>query len=84
MQILYLFLAGAIGALVKDIVEDNTIELPKKLDSKFYLGFIGAMLVGGFVGWAVDHSLLVAALSGYAGISAIENLLFKKSNLKLE
>ena len=84
MNSIYLFLVGAIGAFIKDVVEDNSIELPKKLDGKWFLGFIGGMLVGGFVGWAVDQSLLIAALSGYTGKSVIENLLMKKPTLKVE
>jgi len=84
MNPIYLFLIGALGALIKDIVQDNTIELPKKIDGKWFLGFIGGMLVGGFIGWAVDQSLLIAALSGYTGKSVIENLLFKKPNLKIQ
>jgi hypothetical protein len=78
MEIFLLFLAGAVGALVKDIVVDNKIQLPQVLDSTLVLGFIGSMFVGGFVGWAVDGSYITAALAGFAGLTAIENLLPKK------
>jgi hypothetical protein len=84
MVIIYLFLAGAIGALVKDIVVDNRIVLPKKVGNTITLGFVGAVIIGGFVGWAVDGSILVAALSGFTGLSAIENLLIKKPACKIE
>ena len=79
MQILYLFLAGACGALVKDVLQDNCIVLPDIKNHTLTLGFLGAMIVGGFVGWAVDGSLLVAALSGFVGYQAIEDLLPRKS-----
>lgn len=83
MEILYLLIAGAIGALVKDVVEDNAIVLPKKIDRKITLGFLGSMIVGAFVGWVADQNILMAALSGYAGVSAIENLLLKKPDIKI-
>jgi len=75
MEVLYLFLAGAFGALIKDIVVDGKIELPKKIDAAIALGFIGGVLVGGFIGWVVDGSLITAALAGFTGTSVIENLI---------
>lgn len=78
-EILYLFIAGAIGALIKDIVTDNKIELPKKVNHFLTLGFLGSMLIGGFVGWAVDGSLLTAGMAGFVGLSTIQNLLPKKT-----
>lgn len=79
MNVIWLFVVGAIGALVKDIVTDNKIQLPKKTNSEILLGTLGAMIIGGFVGWAVDQSLLVAGLSGFVGITAIEHLLPKRT-----
>jgi len=84
MEIVFLFVAGAFGALAKDVVIDNRIQLPKIIDGSLGLGFIGAMLVGGFVGWAIDGSFITAALAGFAGLSAIENLLLKRPTLKIE
>ncbi len=49
--------------------------MPFIKDGYFYLGFIGGMIVGAFVGYAVDHSPLTAALGGYVGTSAILHLL---------
>jgi hypothetical protein len=74
-EILGLFLFGMLGALVKDIVTDGKLSLPKCHDGELMLGCLGGMLVGGFVGYAVDHSFLTAALSGYVGVSAIRHLL---------
>jgi hypothetical protein len=80
MQNLILLLAGAFGALAKDCVQDNAIILPKLEDGIFKLGFIGAILVGAFVGFVVDHDPLTAALGGYVGISIIDNILPRKTN----
>lgn len=77
LQAIYLFGAGALGALVKDIVQDGKIELPKKVNSALFLGSLGGMLVGGFVGWVIDGSLITAALAGYTGESIIEKLVKK-------
>ena len=73
--IAYYLIAGACGALAKDVVRDNKLALPKIKDGELILGFVGGMLVGAFVGWAVDQSVLTAVLSGYVGTSAISHLL---------
>lgn len=75
MSILYLVLAGAFGALAKDIISDNKIKLPKRINGEFCLGFIGGMIVGGFCGYAIDGSPVTAAMAGYTGSSVIMNLI---------
>jgi len=75
MSILIFFLAGALGALVKDLIEDNTLELPKKINGRFSFGFLGGMVIGGAAGYLVDQNPTTAFLSGYAGTSVIENLI---------
>jgi len=77
MELLFLFLAGACGSLAKDIVIDGKLQLPKIVDDALILGFIGGMVVGGFVGMIVDGSMVTAAMGGYVGISVIENLIGK-------
>lgn len=79
-SLIFLFLAGAFGALAKDIVEDNAIKLPKKVNGDFSLGFIGGMVVGGVTGYLVDGNLTTAFLAGYAGTAVIENLLLAKNS----
>ena len=74
-SIFLFFVAGAFGSLIKDIVEDGKISLPKIKDGECILGCVGGMLIGSFVGYVVDHSPLTAALSGYVGVSAIRHLL---------
>lgn len=73
-----LFLCGALGAFVKDIVHDNCLHLPKFKEGRLYLGFLGGGVVGGFVGFLVDHSYVTAMLAGYAGKNIIEQLLKEK------
>lgn len=79
-EILTLFLAGAIGALAKDILEDGGLQMPFKKDGIFYVGFIGAMIIGGFVGYVVDGGLLEAGLAGFTGYAAIGAMIGKKKN----
>ena len=39
LEIIYLLIAGACGALAKDLIEDGAIQIPFRSDGKFYLGF---------------------------------------------
>jgi len=78
-SILILFVAGAIGALVKEIIQDNKLTLPKKVDGEFALGFLGSCIIGGVAGYLVDGDPVTAGLAGYAGLSVIANLLAKKN-----
>ena len=67
--------AGALGALVRQLVDDNAIILPCKVTGGLALGFIGSMVVGGFVGMVVDGSLLTAAMAGFVGASVLERVI---------
>ena len=80
MSILLLFLAGAAGSLSKDIVQDGSLELPKKEKGKLVLGCIGGMVVGGMAGCIIDGNPITAFLAGYAGTGAIEALLAKAND----
>jgi len=86
MTILIFFIAGACGALVKDIIRDNKIKLPKKVNGEFSLGFLGGMMIGGVSGILADKDPVNAFLAGYTGASVIENLIvpevFKNSKSK--
>jgi len=77
--LIFLFAAGGAGALLKDIMHDNALEIPKKQDGKLILGFLGGAIAGGFVGMLVDHSIITAFMSGYAGTSVLANLLQNKN-----
>ena len=75
---LYLFGAGLLGALIKDITHDNTLTLPKINKGEVILGSLGGAIVGGFVGFLVDHSVVTAFMSGYAGTSILTTLMLKE------
>ncbi|MCJ7828228.1 MAG: transglycosylase SLT domain-containing protein [Dehalococcoidia bacterium] len=79
MPVLLLFLAGAIGSLVKDILEDNKLKLPKITDDNFYLGFLGGVVTGGLAGYFVDGNPTTAFLAGYAGTGVVGSLLARKN-----
>jgi len=74
-----IFLAGAGGAMISDILKDNCLELPKKFDGKLYLGFVGGMLIGGAAGMAIDGSLATAFMGGFTGKAIIQRLLIKNN-----
>jgi hypothetical protein len=74
MSIIILFLLGLAGAITKDIIQDNTIKLPKKADGNLMLGSIGGAIIGGFAGILIDGNPTMAFMSGYAGTSIISNL----------
>jgi len=79
MSILLLFIAGAVGSLSKDIVQDGSIKLPKKEKGELVLGFIGGIVTGGVAGCVIDGNPITAFLAGYAGTGAIEALLVKNN-----
>jgi len=78
MSIILLLIAGALGALVKDILEDNEIVLPKKVNGKLALGSLGGMCIGGIAGYFIDGTPTTAFLAGYTGKAMIENLVAPK------
>ena len=73
-----IFLAGACGAFLSDILNDNSLELPKKIDGQLFLGFIGGMLIGGAAGLAIDGSLATAFMGGFTGKEILTRMLQKK------
>ena len=75
ISLIFLFIAGALGALAKDILEDNALKLPKKENGNLVLGSLGGMITGGMAGYFIDGNPTTAFLAGYAGTAVIENLL---------
>lgn len=71
------FLAGAVGALLSDILKDNSLELPKKIDGIICLGFIGGIIIGGFAGLLIDGSITTAFMGGYMGKEIVIKLVKK-------
>lgn len=80
MYLLYLFLCGSAGAIIKDILKDGYLGIPYKKEKRLYLGCFASALVGGAVGLAVDHSFLTAFLSGFVGFSIVENMIINKAS----
>jgi hypothetical protein len=78
-QLIFLFLAGGLGALLRDIVEDNKLKLPSIKDGELVLGFIGSTFIGAIAGLVVDGDPVTAGLAGYAGMSAIKAFINKNS-----
>lgn len=72
-----LFFFGAMGAFVKEILADNKLTMPKIVNGEICLGFLGSVIIGGFVGYFVDHSPITAFFAGYAGFSALGALMPK-------
>ena len=75
-------LMGFLGALVKDLIEDNTIELPKIKDGKLYLGGIGGLIIGAIVGYLIDQSLLLTFLAGFSYKEFLQKILEQKIDIK--
>jgi len=73
-NIYLLFVAGAIGAFIKEIIDDNCIKLPTLKDGIVNLGFIGGLIIGAFAGYAIDGSYLTAAMGGFSGTAVIQAL----------
>jgi hypothetical protein len=76
-SIIMIFLAGAAGAFISDILNDNCIELPKRVDGKLFLGGFGGLIVGGIAGLLIDGSLITAFMGGFTGKAIIVSLLNK-------
>ncbi len=74
IYLLTFFIAGALGALAKDIFQDNCIKLPKKIDGSLSLGFLGGMITGGFAGYFIDGTTTTAFLAGYTGSAILGSL----------
>lgn len=73
-----LFLAGMIGAVAKDILDDNSLQLPSFKDGKFFLGCLGGAIIGGIAGVLVDNNPMVAFTAGYTGVGVAGALSGKK------
>jgi len=71
--------AGLFGGFVRAIVTgEGLLVLPKVRRGRVDLGFLSSVIVGTFAGLIAPYGLgvnaVVAALAGYAGTDALENL----------
>jgi len=76
--ILFAF-AGAAGGLIRAIITgEGVLPLPKLRRGRLDLGFLSAVVIGAFAGVLAPYELgvngLIAAMAGYIGTDAIENL----------
>lgn len=78
-EIIGLLLFGGLGALVKETLDDNALQVPRFADGKFYLGFIGSIILGAAVGAIVDHSPLTAFFAGFTGFAACASLISERA-----
>lgn len=60
----FVILAGVLGALVREVLENNGLKLPVISEGTLNLGFIGALLIGGASGFYFGDTLLSAFTSG--------------------
>jgi len=77
-------IGGLLGALIKDIIEDNIIELPKITNGKILLGSLGGLIIGTIIGYFVDQSFLLSFLAGYSYKDFLNQLLKKHQGLIAE
>ncbi|HPT40549.1 MAG TPA: M23 family metallopeptidase [Candidatus Paceibacterota bacterium] len=75
--IILLITFGGVGALVKEILIDGKLTLPKIESGQLFLGFLSSIIIGATVGYLVDHSPLMAFFAGYTGFSALGSLMPK-------
>lgn len=76
-ELIIVSIGGAVGALIEDCTNDGYLELPHSEDGKFYVGFIGGMLLGMLAGCIVDGGFGTALIGGFMGKSIISRLLAK-------
>ncbi len=75
-----LLLAGAFGSLAKDCFVDGELVLPHVKGHALVVGFLGGALIGAFVGYVIDGSVVSAAMAGFTGASVIPSLVAKSPN----
>jgi len=68
-------LAGALGAFVNDILVDNKISLPKKVNGELFLGSLGGWLIGALAGYLADGSIVAAFSVGFGGTKFLMSLI---------
>lgn len=76
---LKLIVAGAVGALARDVFDDNKLVLPKFEGNTIVLGFVGGMVVGAIAGYVVDNNPLTACLGGFTGYQVLKSLISQDS-----
>lgn len=78
-EIIMAGICGIAGALAKDIFVDNAISLPKRDGETLFLGSLGGLIIGAFVGIVLDGSPLNAFAAGFAGIAILSSIIDGKN-----
>jgi len=73
-------LAGALGALAADILVDNKIQLPKKINDELLLGSFGGLIFGALAGYFADGNMIAAFSAGFGGTEFAANLVKRTAN----
>jgi hypothetical protein len=77
-------LAGALGALAADILVDNKIQLPKKVNNELVLGSLGGLFFGALAGYLADGNVIAAFSAGFGGTEFVANLVNKRVKTQTE
>lgn len=72
---------GAVGALIKDILTDGGLALPRVNQGKISLGFLGSALIGGVTACIADNDPLTALTAGFTSFAIIESLILQKREI---
>jgi hypothetical protein len=77
-------LAGALGALAADILVDNKIQLPKKVNTELVLGSLGGLFFGALAGFLADGNFVAAFSAGFGGTEFVANLVNRRVKTQTE
>jgi hypothetical protein len=68
-------LAGMVGGFIGELGRNkNVLQLPHREGTGLDIGFLSGMLIGGFVGFIVDHNPALSGVAGYVGIKFVDYL----------
>jgi len=71
---------GLCGAIISDIVQDNKLVMPKRIDGELVRGFIAGAALGAAAVYFIDVDPTRAFLAGYSGKTFIQNIIAGKSD----
>lgn len=75
--IAFVILAGVLGALVREMIDNEGLKLPVIKEGVLNLGFLGALLVGGIAGFYLGDTLLGAFTAGLTASALLAGLITK-------
>lgn len=75
--IVFVVLAGILGALVREIIDNNGLKLPVIKEGVLNLGFVGALGIGGIAGYYLGDTLFGAFTAGLTASALLAGLITK-------